>query len=198
MKLESEGGAFVASWRPGFPFPPARWRLVRRVIHVEICMSTMSVHARTVVVASVVGWLAPVPAARGQGAAQPSAAVWDSVGKILGAAPSPAAGYTRFNFPRRDITLRVGDVTVAPALALGSWVGFAGPLAGSTMMGDLVLLPSELVAVQRRLADRGIAVTAVHNHLAGEFPEVVYLHFHATGAATELARRLDTVLGATA
>src|SRR5215831_9424030 len=29
--------------------------------------------------------------------------VWDSVAAILQSPPTPAAGYTRFNFPRKDI-----------------------------------------------------------------------------------------------
>ena len=42
---------------------------------------------------------------------------WDSVGGILQTAPAPNTGYVRYNFPRRDITLKVRDVTVSPALA---------------------------------------------------------------------------------
>ena len=49
-----------------------------------------------------------------------------------------------------------------------------------------------------KLARQHIAVTAVHNHLAGESLEVIYLHYHAQGVATELAtRRLRSALDAT-
>ena len=44
--------------------------------------------------------------------ADPQQAAWDSVGKVLQTAPAPQAGYLRFNFPRRDIALKVRDVTV--------------------------------------------------------------------------------------
>ena len=59
-------------------------------------------------------------------AQQPSTAAWDSVGRILGTAPTSAAGYIRYNLPRRDLTVRIGDVTVSPALAIGAWAGFSG------------------------------------------------------------------------
>ncbi len=39
---------------------------------------------------------------------------WDSVATILQAAGTATGGYHRYNLPRRDITLRIGDVTVAP------------------------------------------------------------------------------------
>lgn len=140
-------------------------------------------------------FLGGVPGARAQ--AGPTT-TWDSVGLVLKAPVLETAGYHRYNFPRRDLTLKIGDVTVAPALALGAWAGFSGDPALATMMGDLVLTAAELRPVQAELTSQGIAVTAVHNHLAGEEPQITYVHFHAQGRATELSTRLDRVLALTA
>ncbi|MBI4421772.1 MAG: DUF1259 domain-containing protein, partial [Gemmatimonadetes bacterium] len=83
-----------------------------------------------------------LPAAgAGQG---PLGAPWDSVGRILPTSGAATGGYYRYGWPRRDLTLRIGDVTVSPALALGAWAGFAGDPADATMMGDLVLTSDEL------------------------------------------------------
>ena len=128
------------------------------------------------------------------GAQVPSGAVWDSVGRVLQSPPTPAAGYTRYNFPRRDIALTLGGVTVAPGLALGSWAGFAGSADSAVAMGDLVLLASEVSAVLRELDQAGLEVTAIHNHLAGEGPALTYVHFHGEGTALSLATALDRVL----
>lgn len=130
--------------------------------------------------------------------AQSVVAPWDSVGRILKAPPAPTGGYIRYNFPRRDITLKVNDVTVSPALALGAWAGFSGDGGNATMMGDLVLLSAELAPVLAELARQHVAVTAIHNHLAGESPQITYVHFHADGNAIELAARLDRVLAQSA
>jgi hypothetical protein len=65
-------------------------------------------------------------------------------------------------------------------------------------MGDLVLLPSELNSVIRALARGGVAVTAIHNHLAGEQPQIVYLHFGGSGDAASLAAALRAALEKTA
>lgn len=123
-------------------------------------------------------------------------APWDSVGKILETSGTLTAGFYRYAWPRRDITLRIGDVTVAPALALGAWAGFAGEPAAATVMGDLVLLGDELKPVLAELANQRIGVTAIHNHVVGE-PQVTYVHFHADGEALDLATRLDRVLART-
>src|SRR5437762_13615515 len=132
--------------------------------------------------------------ARPSFAQQPSTAAWDSVGRILGTAPTSAAGYIRYNLPRRDLTVRIGDVTVVPALALGAWAGFSGEPNDATMMGDLVLTAAELGPVLAELAHQHIGVSAIHNHVVGEEPDIIYVHILGQGNALELATRLDRAL----
>ena len=128
----------------------------------------------------------------------PLGAPWDSIGRILRTSGTATGGYYRYTWPRRDLTLRIGDVTVAPGLALGAWAGFAGDPGAATMMGDLVLTSDELRPVLGELARERIAVTAIHNHLAGEIPRITYVHFHAAGDAFDLAARIDRVIAHTA
>ena len=125
-------------------------------------------------------------------------AAWDSVGSILQAPGALTGGYYRYNVPRRDITLRMGDVTVSPSLALGAWAGFGGTPTGAMMMGDLVLTNAELKPVLAEFVRQRLDVTAIHNHLSGEEPRITYVHFHGQGRATDLATRLDHVLALTA
>ncbi len=131
---------------------------------------------------------APAPAGGGP---------WDSVAAILGTPAVRASGYVRFNLPRRDLTVRVAGVTLAVPMAQGSWAGFDGTAAKAEAMGDLVLTVPELKPVLAALARQRIEVTGVHNHLAGEEPRLVYVHFHAMGAASDLASRLDSALART-
>ena len=125
-------------------------------------------------------------------------AAWDSVARVLQTPAVPSAGYVRYNFPRRDLTVRIGDVVVAPGLALTAWVGFSGDPSDATMMGDLVLTAAELPTVLAELARQGIGITAIHNHIVGEEPQITYVHVHAHGGATTLAAAVDRVLQRTA
>lgn len=150
-------------------------------------------NARTLLVSVLV--LGGLPA--GAVCQTPLGAPWDSVGRILQTSGALTGGYYRYGWPRQDLTLRVGDVTVSPALALGAWAGFAGDPTDATMMGDLVLTSDELEPVLEELARQRIEVTAIHNHLVGEQPQIVYVHFHGQGGALELAARLDRVLALT-
>lgn len=144
-------------------------------------------------------WIVPIVMASSPAAvlAQQSAG-WDSVGRILQATPTPTAGYIRFGFARRDLTLRIGDVAVSPRLALGAWAGFGGTPQHAMLMGDLVVTESELLAVEAALDSQQLMITGVHDHLVGETPRMTYVHIHGEGPAVELARRLDRVLARTA
>jgi len=138
-----------------------------------------------------------IQVARSEAQAGPGA-IWDSVGRVLQSPATPAPGYTRYNFPRRDIPLQLGGVAVAPGLALGTWAGFAGAADSAVTMGDLVLLAAEVAPALRELDQAGLMVTAIHNHLNGELPALTYVHFHGEGTALSLAAALDRVLRRTA
>jgi len=133
-----------------------------------------------------------------------AAASWKQVDDVFGAAGKDLpGGVHRFGWPRRDLHVKIGDVPVEPALGLGSWGAFVktGQGGGQEMamaMGDLVLLESELAPVVSALEGGGIDVTAIHNHLAGESPHVVYLHFSGRGEAAALAASLKNALRQTA
>jgi len=131
-------------------------------------------------------------------AQQPRTESWQETAAILQSPPVDAGGYTRFNFPRKDLTVRMGDVTIPAAFALTSWVGFDGSPDSASAMGDLVVTAGELRPVLAELARQSVEVTAVHNHLAGEAPQVIYIHVHLTGPAAHIARAIDAALRHTA
>jgi len=131
-------------------------------------------------------------------AAQQAPGPWDAVARAFGRA-TPASGETyRITLPRTDLRIAVGGVRVEPALALTSWAAFGGPPDSCDVMGDLVLVQGEVAGVVSGLLAAGFDVTAIHHHLLGESPRVLYVHYHGRGAAGELAPKLARVLGGTA
>jgi len=128
-------------------------------------------------------------------AAQVPAHDWSTVEKALDRrGVIQPDGVIRFGFPRSDLQVDVGGVRVLPALALGSWVAFRPEGGRATMMGDLVLTEDELSSVTDRLREGGIDVTAVHNHLQGESPRVLYTHIHGRGHPARLAEAVHAAL----
>jgi uncharacterized protein DUF1259 len=138
------------------------------------------------------------------GVAAPLAAApdnaWEAVDAVLGAAGKDLPGDVhRYGWPRSDLHVTVGTVAVEPALALGSWAAFkkTGAGADAVTMGDLVLLESELEPVIGELEANGFEILAIHNHLAGETPHVLYVHFHGHGDPATLAKTLKAALAKT-
>ena len=100
-------------------------------------------------------------------------------------------------FPRTDLNVKVGDFKVAPGFALGSWAGIIQTGNNAMMMGDLVLLDTEVPRVINKLVQEGLQITAIHNHLINEKPAIKYIHYHGEGNAVDLARKIKAVLEVT-
>ena len=104
----------------------------------------------------------------------------------------------KISYPRSDLKVKVREFQVAPGLALGSWVGILKMGNESMMMGDLVLLDSEVPKVITKLVEENLDITAIHNHLINETPNIKYIHFHGSGDAVQLAEKIKSVLAVTA
>ncbi len=123
---------------------------------------------------------------------------WKDVEAALGRAGTvqPDGAY-KVSFPRGDLSVTADGVAIKPALALGSWAAFNESGAHAMAMGDLVLLESEVNPVITELQKGGVEASAIHNHLLGELPRVMYVHFSGHGDATAIARTLHSALALT-
>jgi hypothetical protein len=139
--------------------------------------------------------LAPPIAAQNPFPASTRASIQDTLGRK--GTPFPD-GVLKFGFPRGDLHVVANGVTLRPALALGSWVAFQHVGDHAMVMGDLVLLESEVESVMASLQQNGVEQTALHNHLLGESPRVMYMHIHAIGNPTRIAKAIRTALEFTA
>ena len=72
---------------------------------------------------------------------------WQKIDDALGRKPAVSGDVHRFGFPRTDLSVTLDGVTIKPALALGGWAAFKPAHGGAMMMGDLVLLESEITPV---------------------------------------------------
>jgi biotin operon repressor len=114
---------------------------------------------------------------------------------IFGQSAKPLPGdVMKYSWPRRDLHVAIGTTKIAPALALGSWAAFHGTGSQTMAMGDLALLESEVNPVIRALQAGGFEILAVHNHLLGESPRVLYVHFMGHGDEAALGRTLAEAL----
>lgn len=142
--------------------------------------------------------LAPKAPAQAPAQGPVSDSVWAAVDSALGRAGQMQAGdVRRYAFPRSDLAVTADGVALRPAFALGSWVAFGRSPEGVRAMGDLVLLEREVGPVLSELQAAGIQPTALHNHLLGESPRVMYLHLEAEGEPRRVARGIRRALART-
>lgn len=116
------------------------------------------------------------------------------IDQALGRSGQKLGDVYRVGFPRTDLHVAVNGVAVKPGLALGSWAAFSGSDETAMVMGDLVLLESELNPVMEKLRSSGFEISAIHNHLIEETPRVIYLHYMGHGPASQLATSLRAAL----
>ena len=119
---------------------------------------------------------------------------WKKVDDALGRKGAVSEDVHRYGFPRSDLHVTLDGVTLKPSLALGGWTAFK-PMGGQVMvMGDLVLLESEITPVMTKMIDSGIEITAVHNHLLRASPATFYMHILGHGDPVKVATAIHDAL----
>jgi hypothetical protein len=123
---------------------------------------------------------------------------WKKVDAALGKTAAVSGEVHRYGLPRSDLRVTLDGVAIKPALALGGWVAFA-PMHGEAMvMGDLVLLETEITPVMTKLLDGGLDITAIHNHILRASPATFYMHVGGHGDPVKMATVIRTALSASA
>src|SRR5438876_734580 len=120
---------------------------------------------------------------------------WKKVDAALGKTAAVTGEVHRYGLPRSDLQVTVDGVAIKPALALGGWLAFMPAHDGAMVMGDLVLLETEINPVMAKLMDGGIEITAVHNHLLRANPETFYM-LEGHGDPVKMAEVLRSALAA--
>jgi hypothetical protein len=145
-------------------------------------------------------WLVGTAVAHTTGDQKPGE--WKAVEDVFGFPRPPAnlpGGVARFNMPRKDLHVTLGGVEVKSGLALGAWAAFHRVSENVAMiMGDLVLTGDEVAPVTKALHEGGVEVAAIHNHLVGETPKIMYIHMGGGhGDPVKLAQAVKHALGLT-
>ncbi|WP_404517108.1 DUF1259 domain-containing protein [Bradyrhizobium ottawaense] len=119
---------------------------------------------------------------------------WQKVDETLGRKAAVSDDVHRYGFPRSDLSVTLDGVTIKPSLALGGWVAFKPGHGGAMVMGDLVLLETEINPVMAKMVASGLEITAVHNHLLRASPATFYMHVAGHGDPLKLASAIHDAL----
>src|SRR5262245_10306663 len=94
-------------------------------------------------------------------------------------------------------TTKMSGHLVGKQMGVNTWAAFAGGDEKAVVDGDFAMLESELQPVLKALRAGGIDVVAIHNHMTGENPRILFLHYWGVGPTEALARTLRSALDKT-
>ncbi|HEX9690320.1 MAG TPA: DUF1259 domain-containing protein [Thermoanaerobaculia bacterium] len=92
---------------------------------------------------------------------------------------------------------RMHGATLGSAMGVNTWAALAGSMERAAVAGDVVMKESELQGVLKALRKAGIRVVAIHNHMTGEEPKLLFLHYWGVGPAESLAAGVRSALALT-
>ncbi len=88
--------------------------------------------------------------------------------------------------------------SVGKAMGINTWAAFAGSDETAVVDGDFAVTEDELKPVLATLRGSGIHIVAIHHHMTGERPRILFLHYWGKGRAADLARAVRKALDLTA
>jgi hypothetical protein len=83
------------------------------------------------------------------------------------------------------------------AMGVNTWAAIAGSNEVATVDGDFAMLESELQRVLKALRKHGVDIVAIHQHMSGEQPRIVFLHYWGVGRSVDLAKAVVAALDET-
>jgi hypothetical protein len=86
---------------------------------------------------------------------------------------------------------------VGKAMGVNTWAAFAGTDENAVVDGDFAVTEDELQPVLKSLRGSGIHVVAIHHHMVGEQPRILFLHYWGRGPAATLAANVKKAVDLT-
>lgn len=100
----------------------------------------------------------------------------------------------KISSPRTDLIVQVDGWKLPPFMGLSSWVSFSFKEENVIAMGDLVLFEDEVNPAIDVALEKGLLITAMHNHFFYDHPRVIFMHIEGMGAPESIADAVKAIL----
>jgi hypothetical protein len=112
---------------------------------------------------------------------------------IIGSKGQLSDGMLKISLPR---TASMHGVKFGGSMGLTTWMAFSGSDDLAVVDGDFAMTPDEVQPVLRALRKANINIVALHNHMIGDTPQIIFTHFWGKDKAVDLAKGLRDALDA--
>ena len=126
---------------------------------------------------------AAVPASTGSGPALDIA----KIATIVGHEGEQTGAVYKITVGRDDLGMKEHGASINARMGLNTWAAFVGTQDDAAIAGDVAMLETEVTPVLKALRKNGLDVVAIHNHMTGDRPVVIFLHYWGRGPAEKLA-----------
>jgi hypothetical protein len=117
-----------------------------------------------------------------------------TIDKIVGATGAVNGTTYKYTLGRPDLVVTAMGAEITAAIGLNTWMALAGTPEEAHAAGDVAMLGHEVNPVIAALRKNGIEVVAVHHHMIGDDPHIVFLHYYGHGPAEKLVTTFRAAL----
>jgi hypothetical protein len=114
--------------------------------------------------------------------------------KIVGHEGEQTGAVYKITVGRDDLGMKEHGATINARMGLNTWAAFVGTQEDAAIAGDVAMLESEVTPVLKALRKNGLDVVAIHHHMTGDRPVVIFLHYWGRGPAEKLAAGFKAAL----
>ena len=116
------------------------------------------------------------------------------IAKIVGHDGEQSGAVYKITIGRDDLKLKEMGATINARMGLNTWAAFYGSNEDAAVAGDVAMLESEVTPTLKALRSHGLDVVAIHHHMTGTQPVVIFLHYWGRGPADKLATGFKAAL----
>lgn len=113
---------------------------------------------------------------------------------VFGKKGETSDGMYKVSFGR---PVKMHGMSAGDGMGVNTWAGFAGSDSQAVVDGDFAVLVKELQPVLKSLRSGGINIVAIHQHMTGEEPRLIFLHYWGQGKAHDLAKSVRAAISLT-
>jgi hypothetical protein len=117
-----------------------------------------------------------------------------ALSKVIGYPGDQSGAVYKITIGRADLTVQEMGATINARMGLNTWAAFYGNDADAVVAGDVAMLESEVTPVLKALRKNNINVVAMHHHMLGTRPTLIFLHYWGKGPAATLATGVRAAL----
>jgi hypothetical protein len=118
----------------------------------------------------------------------------EKLAKIVGHQGEQFGAVYKITVGRSDLKMRDHGAAINARMGLNTWAAFTGAEEDAAVAGDVAMLEGEVTPVLKALRRNGLEVVAIHQHMTGARPVIIFLHYWGRGPAEKLAEGFKAAL----